>query len=109
MRFVPVKNEKTQVAAMVFRVLELPIRQRTPAINALRSHPAEFGQIVPQGAANASKLIVIVEEPASGLPAEAKGTLKVLVAALTNLEAEIGKLNAEIAHREKKRMKLRNG
>jgi transposase len=101
MRFVPVKNEETQGAAMVFRVRELLIRQRTQAINALRGHLTEFGQIVPQGAANAAKLIAIVEEPASGLPADAIGTLKVLVAALTHLEAEIGKLDAEIARRAK--------
>ena len=34
MRFVPVKSEATQGAAMVFRVRELLIRQRTQAINA---------------------------------------------------------------------------
>jgi transposase len=83
----------------IFRVRELLIRQRTQAINALRGHLTEFGQIVPQGAANAAKLIVIVEDPASGLPADAIGTLKVLVAALAHLEAEIVKLDAEIARR----------
>lgn len=36
MRFVPVKSEETQGAAMVFRVRELLIRQRFQAINALR-------------------------------------------------------------------------
>ena len=34
MRFVPVKSEETQGAAMVFRIRELLIRQRTQAINA---------------------------------------------------------------------------
>lgn len=101
MRFVPVKSEETQGAAMVFRVRELLIRQRTQAINALRGHLTEFGQIVPQGAANASKLIAIVEDPDSGIPADAIVTLKVLVMALTHLEAEIGKLDAEIACRAK--------
>jgi|GEM_PF-5110752 len=33
---------------MVFRVRERLIRQRTQAINALRGHLSEFGQIVPQ-------------------------------------------------------------
>jgi len=99
MRFVPVKSEETQGAAMVFRIRELLIRQRTQAINALRGHLTEFGQIVPQGAANASKLIAIVEGPDSGLPADAVATLKVLAAALSNLEAEIGKLDAEVARR----------
>ena len=101
MRFVPVKSEETQGAAMVFRVRELLIRQRTQAINALRGHLAEFGQIVPQGAANAARLIAIVEDPDSGLPADAIATLKVLVAALAHLEAEIARLDAEITRRAK--------
>src|SRR5690606_10228523 len=101
MRFVAVKSEETQGAAMVFRVRELLIRQRTQAINALRGHLTEFGQIVPQGAANAAKLIAIVEDPDSGIPADAIGTLKVLVTALAHLEAEIVKLDAEIARRAK--------
>ncbi|MBU3032470.1 IS110 family transposase, partial [Paracoccus marinaquae] len=101
MRFVPVKSEETQGAAMVFRVRELLIRQRTQAINALRGHLSEFGEIVPQGAANASKLIALVEDPECTLPADAIPTLKVLVRALTHLEAEIGKLDAEITRRAK--------
>jgi transposase len=101
MRFVPVKSEETQGAAMVFRIRELLIRQRTQAINALRGHLGEFGQIVPQGAANAARLITIVEDPDSGLPADAIATLKVLVEALTHLETEIGELDAEITRRAK--------
>ena len=97
MRFVSVKSEETQGAAMVFRVRELLIRQRTQAINALRGHLAEFGQVVPQGAANASKLIAIVEDPESGLPAEATATLQVLIGSLAHLEAQIGRLDAEIS------------
>lgn len=59
MRFVPVKSEETQGAAMVVRVRKLLIRQRTQAINALRGHLSEFGQVAPQGAANAPKLRAI--------------------------------------------------
>lgn len=59
MRFVPVKSEETQGAVRVFRIRELLIRLRTQAINALRGHLAEFGQIVPQGAANAARLIAM--------------------------------------------------
>ena len=101
MRFVPVKSEETQGAAMVFRVRELLIRQRTQAINALRGHLTEFGQIVPQGAANATRLIAIVEDPDSRLPTDAIATLKVLVATLSHLEGEIGKLDGEITRRAK--------
>jgi len=101
MRFVPVKSEETQGAAMAFRIRALLVRQRTQAINALRGHLGEFGQIVPQGAANAARLIAIVEAPDSGLPADAIATPKVLIAALTHLEVEIGKLDAEISRRAK--------
>lgn len=72
------KSEETRGAAMVLRVRELLIRQRTQAINALRGHLAEFGEIVPQGAANASKVIALVEDPECTLPADAIPTLKVL-------------------------------
>jgi len=101
MRFVPVKSEQTQGAAMVFRVRELLIRQRTQAINSLRGHLAEFGEIVPQVAANASKLIALVKDPECTLPADALPTLKVLASTLTQLEEEITKLDAEIARRAK--------
>lgn len=102
MRFVPVKSEETQGAAVVFRIRDLLIRQRTQVINALRGHLAEFGQVVPQGAANAARLIAIVEDADSGLPADAIASLTVLVASLSHLEAEIGKLNVEIEARAKK-------
>ena len=101
MRFVPVKSEETQGSAMVFRIRELLIRQRTQAINALRGHLGEFGQIVPQGAGNAARLIAMIEDPDSGLPTEALATLDVLVAALRHLDTEIGKLDAEISRRAK--------
>lgn len=102
MRFVPVKSEETQGAAMVFRIRDLLIRQRTQVINALRGHLAEFGQVVPQGAANAARLIAIVEDADSRLPADAIASLTVLAASLSHLEAEIGKLDVEIDARAKK-------
>lgn len=97
MRFVPVKSEETQGAAKVFRIRELLIRQRSQTINALRGHLAEFGKVVPQGAANASKLIALLEDPESGLPAEATATLRVLIGTLARLEAQIAELDARIA------------
>ena len=57
---------------------------------------------MPQGAANAARLIAIVEDADSGLPADAIATLTVLVAALSHLEAEIGKLDVEIEARARK-------
>lgn len=91
MRFVPLMNEETQSAAMVFRVREFLIRQRTQAINALRGHLADFG------AANDARLMALVKDRDSDLPGDARPTLKVLVGTL----AQIGKFDAEIAHRAK--------
>jgi len=50
------------------------------AINALRGDLGEFGQIVPQGAANAARLIAIVEDTDNNLLTDAIAKLKVLVA-----------------------------
>jgi transposase len=101
MRFVAVKSQDVQGAASVFRVRELLIRQRTQAINALRGHLTEFGQVAPKGAANISRLIAIVDDPRSGLPVQAVATLRVLVDALASFDAQITKLNTEISHRAK--------
>ena len=43
MRFVAVKTEAQQAAAMVFRGRDLLVRQRTQTINALRGHMTEYG------------------------------------------------------------------
>jgi len=56
MRFVAVKTKEQQARAMVFRMRDLLVRQRTQLINALRSHLAEHGFVVPQGLANLKRL-----------------------------------------------------
>lgn len=100
MRFVPVKSEEVRGgAASVFRVRELLIRQRTQVINALRGHLTEFGKVAPKGAANISRLIVIINDPDGGLPVQAVATLRVLVDALVSFDAQIAKLNTEVGHR----------
>ena len=68
MRFVAVKSEQTQAAAMVFRTRDHLVRQRTQIINALRGHLAEFGIVVAQGPAHVSKLVIVVQDPQQSLP-----------------------------------------
>jgi hypothetical protein len=75
MRFVAVKSEESQAAAVVFRTRDLLVRQRTQIINALRGHLAEFGIIVAQGPARVVKLILIVEDPEGLLPEMARPVL----------------------------------
>ncbi len=43
LRFVQLKSEASQGAAIVFRARDLLVRQRTQVINALPDHLAEFG------------------------------------------------------------------
>src|SRR5690554_3333014 len=101
MRFVAVKSEESQAAAVVFRTRDLLVRQRTQIINALRGHLAEFGIIVAQGPAHVVKLILAVEDPESPLPEMARPVLEVLVETLRALDERIRLLDAEIAHRAK--------
>jgi len=49
--------------------------------------------VMPQGAASMDRLIAIVQDPDSGLPAAAVAASTVLVVALSRLDAEIGRLD----------------
>jgi transposase len=99
MRFVAVKSEDSQAAAVIFRTRDLLVRQRTQLINALRGHLGEFGLVVPQGAARVKELVVLVSDPDTLVPEAARPALQVLVSALERLEAEIQGLEAEIVRR----------
>ena len=101
MRFVALKSEATQAAAVVFRTRDLLVRQRTQAINALRGHLAEFGVIAAKGPVHTSKLIAALEEPASDLPQAARVILAVLVEELRSLDGRITVLDREIARHAK--------
>ena len=57
--------------------------------------------MVPLGAANAVRLIAIIEDLASCLPEEARATLLVLIETKTRLDSQMAKINAEISWRAK--------
>lgn len=57
--------------------------------------------MVPQGAANAARLIAIIEDPESSMPEEARATLLVLIDTKTHLDDQIAKLDAKISRRAK--------
>ena len=99
MRFVAVKSEDSQAAAVIFRSRDLLVRQRTQLINALRGHIGEFGVVVPQGASQAGRLVAMVTDPEAPLPDAARSALHALVSALEKLEVEIRSLEAEITRR----------
>src|SRR4051812_36278861 len=101
MRFVAVKSEQAQAAAVVFRTRDLLVRQRTQAINALRGHLAEFRVIAAKGPVHPSTLIAALEDPASDLPQAARVILTVLVEELRSLDERIAGLDREIARHAK--------
>ncbi|MBO1073374.1 IS110 family RNA-guided transposase [Roseomonas marmotae] len=101
MRFVAVKGEEAQAAALVFRTRDLLVRQRTQLINALRGHSAEFGIIVAKGPQHAASLAARVEDPAAGLPEAARICLAMLTEELRKLDERIEELDREIMRRAK--------
>ena len=60
MRFVPVKSAERQAILTLHRTRELLVRQKTTLIRAIRSHCAEFGLVVPQGARRITDLLQLV-------------------------------------------------
>ena len=101
MRFVAVKTEETQAAAIVFRARDLLVRQRTQIINALRGHLTEFGIIGAKGRENAMKLIKLVENLAASLPTSAQSVLALMVEQLRALDVQVARLDGEITQRAK--------
>ena len=51
MRYVEPRTGEQQARSILFRTREQFLKQRTEAVNALRSHLYEFGYIAPEGSA----------------------------------------------------------
>ena len=66
MRFVEPKSADQQAQAVAFRVREQLVKQRTEAINALRSYLYEFGYIAPEGIGYLPRLVKIVKDQGLG-------------------------------------------
>jgi transposase len=101
MRFVAVKSEAKQAAAVIFRARDVLVGQRTQLINAIRGHLAEYGLIAPQGPCHVERLIAQIEDPSSDIPQAARACLAVLVGTLRHLQEQTAALDAEIAARAK--------
>lgn len=101
MRFIAVKSEEAQAAAVLFRARDLLVGQRTQVINSLRGHLAEFGFVVAKGPQHSAKLMALVNDPASDLPEAARQILVVLVENLRALNKRVAQLDQEIRRRAK--------
>ncbi len=100
MRFVPVKSEEQQAAAMVFRGRDLLVRQRTQIVNAIRSHMAEYGWIAPKGLAHMGTLAALLADP-SAVPEGVRVVCAVLLDGLALLDRQIALLDKEIVRRSR--------
>jgi transposase len=81
MRFVPIKSAEQQSALMLHRTRDLPIRQRTQLINALRAHLAELGLVAAKGHEGLQQLVMTVTESSDErLPGHARFACQAIVA-----------------------------
>jgi transposase len=98
MRFVPVKTREQQAVTIRIKTRALLVRQRTKAINALRSHLAEFGLVVPEGTANWDALAEKIDaKDDEQLPPNVVSSLSIINEQIKALSEQIGKLDKEIA------------
>ena len=96
MRFVAVKTQEQQARAMLFRTRDLLVRQRTQLINALRGHLAEHGAIVPKGRVHLKRLIEVIGDEASELPAMVREIGAVYLDQITILQGKIAELDVKL-------------
>lgn len=99
MRFVAVKSEEQQAAAIAFKARELLVRQRTQTINALRGHLGEFGLVVAKGPSHIERLIALSQDKTGALPQTLRPVLDILIETLHSLNERISTLDDEIDER----------
>ena len=101
MRFVAVKSEEQQAAALVFRTRDLLVKQRTRLGNAIRGHLTEYGWVAPKGPNHLAILANLFDdgEMAATLPEAARPMFAIMVDMLTELDKRVVALDKEIARR----------
>ena len=95
MRFVEPKSADQQARAVAFRTREQLVKQRTEAVNALRSHLYEFGHVAPEGIGYVPRLERVLEDPDTDIPDLARDICRML-AALVAPRFPLLKLRAEL-------------
>ena len=99
MRFVAVKSEAQQAAAMAYRTRDLLVRQRTQTIDALRAHLAEQGIVAPAGPSHIGRLAAIIDGDEGKLPAAVRDLARLLLDQISDLAEKIAVLDAELRKR----------
>jgi len=102
MRFVAVKSEEQQALALVFRMRDLLVGQRTQTINALRGHMAEYGWVAPKGPSYVALLGDLLEDGlGDSLPEAARTMFRMMLGMIEEFDAKIAELDREIARRSR--------
>lgn len=97
MRFVAVKSEDQQAMAMLHRVRDQLMRQRTATINALRAHLAEFGIVAAQRRAGVRELLAVLGDLEDRrVPPLAREVLQTMADQLRDLEGRIAELDRRL-------------
>ncbi len=101
MRFVAVKSEEQQAAALVFRTRDLLVKQHTRLGNAIREHLTEYGWVAPKGPSHLAMLADLLDdsEMATTLPEAARPMFAMMVDMLAELDRRVAALDKEIARR----------
>lgn len=96
MRYVEPKTSEQQSRSILFRTREQFVKQRTEAVNALRSHLYEFGFIAPEGIGNLPRLGALIEDANSDLPPLAREVCRELLQQIANLSGRINAIKRRI-------------
>jgi transposase len=97
MRFVPIKTVEQQCARALLKTRDLLVRQRTQLANAMRGHLYEMGLINTKGAAGMAALLERIETAEEAIPVALLVCLEPLARQWRALQAEIGRLDKQIA------------
>jgi transposase len=98
MRFVEPKSEVQQARAVLFRARERLVHQRTELVNALRAILYEYGDVVPQGIQNLTRIADIVKDPKHVLPVLVREECQDLIA---QINEQTDRIKAKTAQLEK--------
>jgi len=97
MRFVPIKTVDQQGSVMIFRTRSLLLRQRSQAVNSLRSHLGELGITSKRGFSSVKTLTAAVrDDNDAAIPDSARLALMMIVEQIDALSKRVEKLDREI-------------
>ncbi len=96
MRYVEPKTSDQQSRSILFRTREQFVKQRTEAVNALRSHLYEFGFTAPEGIGYLPRLGAVLEDPSSNLPPLAREICRELLEQIANLSDRVNTMKKRL-------------